>query len=140
MSLGDADRATTTGEGRRPLVLVVEDDVRAARALVRMLREDGFDAELCPDGAAAIGRLTRAPAPDALVTDLRMPHADGVAVARYGQLRRPGLLVFVVTSYDEQAARLDLDPKPSVFPKPLDYDLLSTSLRRELAARALPAA
>src|SRR5262245_11232922 len=69
------------------LVLVAEDDVRTGRVLARMLEDDGFDVELANDGAAAIGRLAREPVPDVLVTDLRMPHADGNAVARYARSR-----------------------------------------------------
>ncbi len=119
------------------LVLVVDDDVRTARLFVRMLREDGFEVELAHDGAAAIGRLTRAPLPDALVTDLAMPHADGLAVAKYAQACRPGLPVFLVTGYPELAARRtgSLDPEPQVFTKPLDYAELSRELALAVAGK-----
>lgn len=114
------------------LVLVVDDDVRAARVLARMLREDGFDVELAIDGAAAIGRLARAPIPDVLVTDLRMPHADGVAVARYARSRRHDIPVLVVTSYPELVSRHcdALVPAPTVLNKPVDYAVLNEVLRR----------
>jgi two-component system response regulator MprA len=114
------------------LILVVDDDVRTARLLARMLREDGFNVELAVDGAAAIGRLSRSPMPDVLVTDLRMPHADGSAVASYARSRRPGLPVLVVTGYPELAPQEGdgLDPAPLVLSKPLDYARLSEELRR----------
>jgi two-component system response regulator MprA len=122
---------------KQSLVLVVDDDVRTARLFVRMLREDGFEVELAHDGAAAIGRLGRAPMPDALVTDLSMPHADGLAVAKYAQSCRPGLPVFLVTGYPELAARRtrSLDPEPHVFTKPLDYAELSRELALAVAGR-----
>jgi two-component system response regulator MprA len=115
---------------KRSLVLVVDDDVRTARLFVRMLREDGFEVELAHDGASAIGRLDRAPLPDVLVTDFSMPHADGLAVAKYAQACRPGLPVFLVTGHPELVARRmgSLDPEPQVFTKPLDYAELSTKL------------
>jgi len=114
------------------LILVVDDDVRTARLLARMLREDGFEVELAVDGAAAIGRLARSPMPDVLVTDLRMPHADGAAVASYARSRRPGLPVLVVTGYPELAPHEGdgLDPPPTVLSKPLDYARLGDELRR----------
>ena len=118
------------------LILVVDDDVRSARVLARMLREDGFDVEIANDGAAAIGRLARAPLPDVLVTDLRLPHADGLAVARYGRSRWVGLPVIVVTGYPNGIARADLDPSAAVLTKPLDYPALSEELRRALADQA----
>jgi DNA-binding NtrC family response regulator len=115
------------------LILVVDDDVRTARLLVRMLRDDGFEVELATDGATAIGRLGRQPMPDVLVTDLRMPHADGMAVARYARSRRPNLPVFVVTGYPHLVApggSLSIEPPPVVHAKPIDYARLSSDLRR----------
>jgi two-component system response regulator MprA len=84
---------------RCPLVLVVDDDARSARVLAHMLRDDGYEVEVANDGASAIGRLTRAPTPEALVTDFHLPHADGLAVGRYARARRPDMPVFVVTGY-----------------------------------------
>lgn len=129
------------GSPSRALVLVVDDDVKAGRVLVRMLREDGFDAELAPDGAAAIGRLARNPLPDILVTDLRMPHADGGAIAQFAQSRKPHLPVVVITGYPQLATEIQdqLDPPPAVFVKSIDYPALAARLgemARELAARS----
>lgn len=114
------------------LILVVDDDVRTARLLARMLQEDGFDVELAIDGAAAINRLARSPIPDILVTDLRMPHADGVAVASYARSRRPGIPVLLVTGYPDLVSRDGnvLDPAPTVLSKPLDYARLRDELGR----------
>lgn len=114
-----------------PLILLVDDDVRTARLLVRMLEEDGFLVELALDGAAAISRLTRSPAPDALITDLRLPHADGLAVAHYARSRRPNLPVLVVTSYPELVPQEEpLSPAPTVLSKPVEYGELREELRR----------
>ncbi len=121
----------------RHRILVVDDDARTARLLVRMLREDGYDAELAVDGAGAIGRLTRAPLPDALVTDLKLPYADGIAVARYAQSRCPRLPVFVITGHPEFMAGAEdsFDPRPIVFTKPIDYADFSDQLSHHLAQR-----
>ena len=126
-----------TEQGLRHRILVVDDDARTARLLVRMLREDGYEAELAVDGAGAIGRLTRAPLPDALVTDLKLPYADGIAVARYAQSRCPRLPVFVITGHPEFMAGNDssFDPPPIVFTKPVDYADLSERLSAAFAAR-----
>lgn len=119
-------------EKQRLRVLLVDDDTRTARLLAHMLREDGFDVELAWDGATAIGRLTRQPLPDVLVTDLHMPHVDGMAVTQYARSRQPRLPVFIVTGHPNLAARLDpsFDPSPVVFTKPLDYALFTDELRR----------
>src|SRR4051812_36598948 len=101
------------------LLLIVDDDVRTARILVRMLREDGYNVEHAIDGATAIGRLARSPLPDVLVTDLRMPYADGMAVARYARSRRADLPVLVITGYPHLVTKEEeLDPALMVLSKP----------------------
>jgi two-component system response regulator MprA len=122
----------------RPLILLVEDDRRSARGLARMLTDDGFDVECALDGAAAIARLSRSPLPDALITDFFMPHADGLTVAGFARSRSPSIPAIVVTGHAElmAAAPATTVPTPIVLVKPLDYDVLTQTLRRLLAAAA----
>jgi CheY-like chemotaxis protein len=119
------------------LVLVVDDDVRTARVLARMLEDDGFDVELATDGAAAIGRLARQPVPDILVTDLWMPHADGEAIARYARSRNMDLPIFIVTGHPHLALGMkqSLEPPPVVHIKPIDYASLYGELRASVSTR-----
>jgi two-component system response regulator MprA len=115
----------------RALLLLVDDDVRSARRLAQMLREDGFDVDVASDGATAIARLTRSPIPAVLITDLRMPNADGGAVSKYARSRRSDMPIIVVTGYPQLAAPLDaLEPRPVVFTKPLIYADLQAALAR----------
>ena len=116
-------------------VLLVEDEAQSANALARLLRDDGYEVEVLYDGAAAIGRLTRDPLPDALVTDLCIPHVDGLAVARYARARKPSMLLVFLTSYPQLLPSRDGErfrPDAFVHTKPLDY----SSLVRQLAAGA----
>jgi two-component system response regulator MprA len=118
-----------------PRVLVVDDDERTARLLARLLEQDGFTVEVETDGAAAIARLSRNPMPHVLVTDLRMPSADGLVVARSARARSPEIQVFFVTSYPEILARSS-DPIARtlhVFSKPLAYPELTSAMRGSLA-------
>jgi CheY-like chemotaxis protein len=114
-------------------VLVVDDDVRTARLLARLLSEDGFEVEVSSDGATAIARLSREPMPDVLVTDLRMPHADGLSVARYARSLSPTIPVFIVTGYPELASSHELSPVARVFAKPLAYPELTAAMTGSLA-------
>lgn len=111
------------------LILLVDDDPRNGRVLAQMLREDGFEVELS-DQREAIPRLSRTPAPDVLLTDLRAPTPAAMAVAHFGRARRPGLPVLVVTGHAERLGLLerDLEPPPKVLPKPLSYDALREEL------------
>ena len=117
---------------RRSLILVVDDDVRTTQLLARMLREDGFDVDLATHGAAAIGRLTCGPLPDVILTDFRMPYADGLTVARFGRFQRPLVPIMMMTGYPEQVSRADqtMDPPPVILTKPIEYSVLRAELRR----------
>jgi CheY-like chemotaxis protein len=99
----------------------------------QMLREDGFNVEVVLDGAQAIARLTRAPLPDALVTDLSMPHADGNSVTVFARSQKPGLPVIFVTGYPNLAPNIPGEPSPTLFTKPVDYAELKSALLRVLA-------
>ena len=112
-------------------ILLVDDDTRSVRRLAQMLREDGFDVEVAVDGARAIARLSHGRIPDVVVTDLRMPFADGIAVARYARSRRPDVVVIVLTSYPHMASPLEdgsFDPPAVVLTKPLEYESLRAAL------------
>jgi CheY-like chemotaxis protein len=111
------------------IILVVDDDARSARTLASMLREDGYDVDVAVDGAAAIARLTRKPMPSVLVTDLRLPNADGLAVSAFARSRDAEIPIIMVTGYPQLAAQ-KLDPAAIVLTKPLDYADLSAALAR----------
>lgn len=121
-------------------MLVVDDDLRTAQRLAKMLREDGFEVEVARDGAAAIARFTRDPVPAVLVTELEIPHVGGVAVARFARSQRPGLPLFVVTVAPNLVNSDDFgSPPPLLFTKPVAYaafrDALEVSLRPDGARR-----
>lgn len=117
-------------------MLVVDDDERTARLLARLLTEDGFEVEVVTDGVAAMTRLSHGEEPEVLITDLRMPHADGLAVARYARAQYPGIPVFIVTGYPELIPRIDtvLPPIARVFPKPLAYSELTAAMHGSLVS------
>ena len=112
----------------RPTILLVDDDSRSARLLARMLREDGYDVELTFDGATAIARLSRDPLPQMLLTDFRMPHVDGNAVAQYARSRSPSMPIVFVTSYPDLVRVARDDDTTIVHPKPVDYGRLGLEI------------
>jgi DNA-binding NtrC family response regulator len=114
----------------KKLLLVVDDDIRSTRMLAKMLREDGYRVEVASDGAAAIGRLGRTPAPDALVTAFRMAPVDGVAVARYARSISEAMTIVVVTGYPQVASAKVASLDASVLPKPVDYRQLERVVAR----------
>ncbi len=98
--------------------------------LAGLLRREGFAVDMCPGGLAGLQRLADGPAPDVLMTDLRMPQIDGITVARLARAQNPAMPILIVTAYPDLARRLEgVEPKPQVFIKPLDYPALVSTLR-----------
>jgi two-component system response regulator MprA len=115
-------------------LFVVDDDVRTARRLASMLEEDGFAVEVMRDGREALERLEREPAPDAIIADLIMPRAGGIAVLGEARRRWKDLPFVFVTGHPEllTAFRVPFFPEPLVLTKPVSYDELSSTLHRLL--------
>ena len=64
---------------RRIRVLVVDDDVNALSALGALLRDSEHEVVLAHDGVDALVKLSSF-RPDVVVTDMRMPRMDGLAL------------------------------------------------------------
>jgi len=76
------------------LVLVVDDDASVRKGLVRILRSAGHAVEAFDDGRRLLARLTALDAPCCVVSDVRMPGMDGLALQE--ALRSAGASAAVV--------------------------------------------
>jgi len=79
-------------------ILVVDDEIKNAELTALELKDAGHDVEWVNGGAAALERLEKARF-DAVVTDLRMPPPDGLALLREVRRRWPDALVVLMTAY-----------------------------------------
>jgi DNA-binding NtrC family response regulator len=79
-------------------ILIVDDEPRLGRVLVEMLEGAGHEVVHVAGGAAAIDRVTGGDL-DVVVSDLRMPDVDGMAVLREVRRRSPGTDVVLMTAY-----------------------------------------
>jgi CheY-like chemotaxis protein len=113
-------------------VLLVDGDVRTTRCFASMLEEDGFAVEVLHDGVAAMERLDHGPRPDAIVTDVIMPRAGGVAVLGAARRRWKDVPVIFVTGHPELLANpgIPFDEEPTIFTKPISYADFSEALQR----------
>ncbi len=64
-----------------PHILIVEDDLPAARVLAGYLKAQGLDSSIVEDGLEAVPEIRRGQ-PDLVLLDLTLPGQDGVAVCR----------------------------------------------------------
>ena len=87
-------------------ILIAEDD-EAVRALVRRALElDGHAVTTAEDGGAALDILqAEAGRFDLLLSDIRMPVMDGIALALAAARDFPALRILLMTGYAEQRER-----------------------------------
>ena len=88
-------------------VLVVEDDPDMAGFLVRLLVQQGLQAEIAADGYAALAQIAAAP-PDLVLLDVQMPGPDGFEICRRLKASEATALlpVVLVTALEDHDSRV----------------------------------
>jgi two-component system KDP operon response regulator KdpE len=79
----------------RTHILVVDDEPQITRVLRTSLDAQGYDIRVANDGATAL-EIMKDFAPDLVITDLAMPHMDGIELCR--QVRRISQVPILVLS------------------------------------------
>lgn len=111
--------AEASGPPRR--VLLVDDENVVLEAVVRMLERDGYRVTRCDDPRNAVSLVHQASEPfDCVLTDLTMPHIDGIALARQIAAEAPSLPIVLVSGFidDDDQAHADEAGVRVVLPKP----------------------
>ncbi|MGL4439537.1 MAG: response regulator [Bosea sp. (in: a-proteobacteria)] len=87
--------------------ILVVDDEEAVRALIaRGLALDGHEVLMAGDGAEALDVLTEHLGQfDLVLSDIRMPLMDGIAMALAAKRDWPDLTILLMTGYAEQRER-----------------------------------
>ena len=119
-------------------VLVVEDEREMRAMLEKGLTRRGFTPVALPSADEALVRLA-AEDFDVVLTDLRMPGMDGLALCERIALNRPDIPVVVVTAFGslETAVAAIRAGAYDFVTKPIDVDALVLVLERAVQHRAL---
>ena len=98
-------RTAVTSPGR-PRVLVVDDEASIRDLLSKTLALAEYDVDLAPDGRTALERLRIIPY-DLLITDLKMPGVDGLAVIREARRLKADIPVIIITGFSTEASAIE---------------------------------
>jgi two-component system chemotaxis response regulator CheY len=118
-------------------ILIIEDD-HIERELMRMtLEQGGYEVTVAEDGVRGYDTALFVK-PDLIVTDIRMPAADGIHVVR--RVRDTDSLeetpILVTTAFGDGGATFSLQLGANAFePKPIDPQSLLATVERLLADR-----
>ena len=89
------------------VILLAEDDILLRMAAARGLERLGFRVRQAANGEAALKRL-EAERPSLLVSDIRLPGLDGVALAQAARAAHPELPILLISGYADEGARAAL--------------------------------
>jgi FixJ family two-component response regulator len=91
----------------KPLIAVVDDDVSVCRAVKRLVRSVGMEADTFTSGQEFIDLLEGMPwlHVDCVVLDVQMPGIDGLELQRRLEQREHPIPVIFITAHDEAGVR-----------------------------------
>src|SRR6266702_3727887 len=114
-------------------ILVVEDEENLNWSIVNSLRKDGYIVRGVMNGAEAI-RILWSEEFDLVISDLKMPGADGFELLQWIRANRPQTRLIMVTAFGSASTRTQAleGGVVSYLEKPLDLHLLKEELRRLL--------
>src|SRR3954454_3087589 len=113
-------------------LLIVEDKESLAHMLRETVESEGLETDLAGDGREAMARIASGRRYFAVLTDLRLPGADGIAVLRQVKESDPDCPVIVMTAFGtiENAVEAMKLGAYDFVQKPVDVDHLLLLLRR----------
>jgi two-component system cell cycle response regulator CpdR len=120
-------------------ILIAEDEEALRGFIVRALTQDGHEVVAAADGAEALDTLTRKKPPfDLLLTDIRMPLMDGIALALAAARDQPDLVILLMTGFADQRERAHgLDALiHDVITKPFSLADITLAVNEALASAA----
>jgi two-component system response regulator FixJ len=121
-----------------PVIHVVDDDAAVRQSLAFLLASDGLAVRLY-DSAAAFLQQQDGVLAGLVLTDVRMPGIDGIALLRQMRQRQLGLPVIVMTGHADVPMAVTAMKEGAVdfVEKPFDDELLLSAIRAALRQGAV---
>ena len=118
-------------------ILIVEDKDSLRSMLEEMLREEKLEVRGCASGSQAVEVLKSGEPVDLVLTDWRLPGADGLAVLDAARALDPTLPVIVMTAFGSIETAVDAMKRGAedFITKPVDPDLLRLLVSRAIERR-----
>jgi DNA-binding NtrC family response regulator len=113
---------------RSNLILIVEDDPIARRALQSVFASNGYSSVAVPSAEDALSALHSADQPQVVLIDIDLPGMNGIDLLTRLQEEYPGLNCTLMSANDHALTRNGYRAVP-FFPKPLDVRRLLKFLR-----------
>jgi DNA-binding response OmpR family regulator len=127
------DAAPPTGQPSPPTVLVVDDEPAICALLALFLHDEGYAVRTAPDGRAALAEVARGGV-GLVLSDVKMPHLDGVALTHQLRQRQPALPIVLMS-----AAPITELPRVPVLRKPFALEQVVALINAAFSRPRTPA-
>jgi two-component system response regulator HydG len=119
----------------RPVVLLVDDDAGVRFTLGEVLSEADVEVIEAENGVDALEKMRDRRA-DLVITDLKMPKMDGMALLAEIRKQDPSLKVVMITAHGSESAAVEAMKLGAYdyFPKPFDVDAVASVVKRATEA------
>lgn len=120
------------------VILIAEDDARTRESLSRALGRSGYRTLTAPDAAGALTVL-QSESVDVVLTDLKMPGPDGIALLERVRSEFPETIVVILTGFGTVDLAVEAMKKGAwdFITKPINLDKLELLLHHALESRRL---
>ena len=117
-----------------PRVLLVDDDASMLRLLTLRLESEGYDVVNAMSGEEALSMLSHGDI-DVVISDLRMPGMDGLALFEEIVVRHSGLPMILMTAHGsiEEAIVATQRGVMGFLTKPIDHQQLNSALQKAVS-------
>ena len=122
----------------KPSILIVDDEKDTRELMARALGAD-YNVTTAPDAELAIKALEADPSIALMLSDVRMPGADGLQLLKAAKKMRPNLACILLTAFGtvDQAVAAMKDGADDFIMKPVDLDQLDLRVAKALKTGAL---
>lgn len=134
---GEVESKSVIGKNDKPVILLVEDNEEFRHYLAESLSEE-YEVLMAEDGRKGLEKAMRW-VPDLIISDLMMPHMDGVLLCQEikKNIKTSHIPVIILTARNYEKKQLEgLDSGCNLYiTKPFQVDILFSSIRNLLQER-----
>jgi len=119
--------------------ILIVDDERDTREFMARALSDRYHVTTAPDAEQAMRALEADPSIVLMLSDVRMPGADGLQLLKAAKAKYPKLICILLTAFGtiQQAVAATKDGAEDFLTKPIDLDQLDMRVERALKTGAL---
>jgi two-component system, NtrC family, response regulator len=120
-------------------ILVIDDEPNVRTVLTMLLEDDGYEVMSAEDGQKGMMMIDAAPDPDLIISDLKMPGADGMALLRRLKQQGRTIPLVMITAYGsiEKAVEAMKSGAADFITKPFNKDVIRHVVHKLLTAEDL---